>query len=181
MTIKSKLRAGFAFLFLLAFVCCGLSIYYLNRLSADAGVILKDNYESLQYMRIIGNTLDQNEHSLTKAETDANESNLVKEEHNITEQGEQQAADSLRSKYEQLKLQGNDAAKQASLRREMRAVMSTIIQLNMIAIEHKNVHAHATASRATILVALIGSFLFLVAFTFIVNFPGYIANPIREL
>ena len=181
MTIKSKLRAGFAFLFLLAFVCCGLSIYYLNRLSADAGVILKDNYESLQYMRIIGNTLDQNEHSLTKAQSDAIESNLVKEEHNITEQGEQQAADSLRSKYEQLKLQGNDAAKQASLRREMRAVMSTIIQLNMIAIEHKNVHAHATASRATILVALIGSFLFLVAFTFIVNFPGYIANPIREL
>lgn len=181
MTIKNKLRAGFAFLFLLAFVCCGLSIYYLNRLSADAGLILKDNYESLQYMRDIGNALDQNEQSLTRAQTDIIEKNLVKEEHNLTEPGEQQAADSLRSKYEQLKLQGHDASKQLSLRREMRAAMSTIVQLNMTAIEHKNAHADATSHRATILVALIGSFLFLVAFTFIVNFPGYIANPIKEL
>lgn len=181
MTIKSKLRAGFAFLFLLAFVCCGLSIYYLNRLSNDAGLILKDNYESLQYMRDIGNALDQNEQSLTRVQTDIIEKNLVKEEHNLTEPGEQQATDSLRSKYEQLKLQGNDAAKQASLRREMRAAMSAIVQVNMAAIEHKNFHANATSHRATVLVALIGSFLFLVAFTFIVNFPGYIANPIKEL
>ena len=28
---------------------------------------------------------------------------------------------------------------------------------------------------------MIGSFLFLVAFSFVVNFPGYIANPIKEL
>ena len=31
------------------------------------------------------------------------------------------------------------------------------------------------------LVAFAGSFLFLVAFSFVVNFPGYIANPIKEL
>ena len=51
MTIKNKLRAGFSFLFLLAFVCCGLSIYFLNRLSADAKNILKDNYKPVQYMQ----------------------------------------------------------------------------------------------------------------------------------
>lgn len=181
MTIKNKLRAGFGFLFLLAVACSGLSIYYLNRLSADAGIILKDNYESLQYVRNIGNALDQNEKALNKAGIDMIEANLRKQEHNVTEPGEQQLTDSLRFKYEQLKLSQTDATKQEGLRLQVRKLLFGIMQLNMTAIEHKNAKAKDTASSATILVALIGSFLFLVAFTFIVNYPGYIANPIREL
>ncbi len=181
MTIKNKLRAGFGFLFLLAFVCCGLSIYYLNRLSTDASVILKNNYESLSYVRNIGLALDQNESALSKSQISAIESNLVSQEHNVTEPGEQQLTDSLRSKYEQLKLLGDDAKKQIALRRQLRITLFGIMRLNMAAIEHKNAVANDTAARATILVAMIGSFLFLVAFSFIVNYPGYIANPIREL
>jgi PAS domain S-box-containing protein len=181
MTIKNKLRAGFGFLFLLAFVCCGLSIYYLNRLSTDASVILKNNYESLKYVRNIGLALDENETALRARQISAIETNLHSQEHNVTEPGEQELTDSLRSKYEQLKLLGNDAAKQFALRRQLRITLFGIMQLNMAAIEHKNAIANDTAGSATILVALIGSFLFLVAFSFIVNYPGYIANPIREL
>ncbi len=55
------------------------------------------------------------------------------------------------------------------------------MKLNMDAEDHKNAVAKATANSATILLALIGSFLFLVAFSFIITFPGYIANPIKEL
>jgi PAS domain S-box-containing protein len=51
----------------------------------------------------------------------------------------------------------------------------------MNAIERKNAIATTTANNATLLVAFVGSFLFLVAFSFVVNFPGYIANPIKEL
>ena len=151
MTIKNKLRAGFGFLFLLALICCGLSIYFLNRLSADASVILKDNYETLQYVKNIGNALDQNELSLNKEQISVIENNLVKQEHNITEPGEQQATDSLRSKYEQLKLLGNDASKQSILRRQVRKELFEIMQLNMSAIERKNAIAKGTASSATLL------------------------------
>jgi len=181
MTIKNKLRAGFGFLFLLAIVCSGLSIYYLNRLSAESSVILKDNYETILYMRNIGIALDENETELNKGQIQAIEINLVKQEHNITEPGEQQLTDSLRSKYEQLKLLGNDASRQTGLRLQIRKTLYGIMKLNMDAEDHKNAVAKATANSATILVALIGSFLFLVAFSFIINFPGYIANPIREL
>lgn len=181
MTIKNKLRAGFGFLFLLAFICCGLSIYYLNRLSTDAGVILKNNYESLKYMRNIGLALDEDEATLNQQQIAAIEANLLKQEHNVTEAGEQQLTDSLRSKYEQLKLLGSDPVKQSTLRRQLHQVLYGIMQLNMSGIEHKNTTANKTAKSATILVALIGSFLFLVAFSFIVNYPGYIANPIVEL
>lgn len=181
MTIKNKLRAGFGFLFLLAIVCSGLSIYYLNRLSADSSVILKDNYETIVYMRNIGLALDANGVALNKSQTAIIEENLVKQEHNITEPGEQQLTDSLRSKYEQLKLLPGAASEQSRLRLNMRKLLFDIMKLNMDAEDHKNAVAKATANSATILVALIGSFLFLVAFSFIVNFPGYIANPIREL
>jgi len=55
------------------------------------------------------------------------------------------------------------------------------MEVNMNAIEHKNAVAKGTANSATLLVALICSFLFLVSFSFVTNFPSYIANPIREL
>ncbi|HEY4198235.1 MAG TPA: ATP-binding protein [Mucilaginibacter sp.] len=181
MTIKNKLRAGFGFLFLLAFICCGLSIYFLNRLSADSGVILKNNYESLKYVKNIGNALDQNGASLKPPQIGEIEVNLVKQEHNITESGEQKLTDSLRSKYEQLKLLGDNPGKQTALRVQVRQLLFGIMQLNMLGIEHKNAVANKTASRATLIVAFIGSFLFLVAFSFVANFPSYIANPILEL
>ncbi|HWD86944.1 MAG TPA: ATP-binding protein [Mucilaginibacter sp.] len=181
MTIKNKLRAGFGFLFILAFVCCGLSIYYLNRLSAESSVILKDNYETLQYIRNIGLVMDEKDGVLNNHQVNIIEANLVKQEHNVTEPGEQELTDSLRSKYEQLKLLKGNSLQQNDLRLNIRRLLYGIMQLNMKAIEHKNSVAKSTSGNATLLVALIGSFLFLVAFSFIVNFPGYIANPIKEL
>jgi len=181
MTIKNKLRAGFGFLFLLALVCSALSIYYLNRLSADSSVILKDNHETIVYMRNIGVVIDENSGELNPTQINTIETNLVKQEHNITEPGEQLATDSLRSKYEQLKLLANNSVKQASLRAEMRRFIFRVMKLNMDAEEHKNAVAKATAANATLLVAIIASFLFIVAFTFIINFPGYVADPIKEL
>jgi PAS domain S-box-containing protein len=135
----------------------------------------------LQFVKNIGNALDQNESSLNVQQVGIIEKNLVGQEHNVTEPGEQQATDSLRSKYEQLKLQGNDIQKQNNLRLQIRKLLYNIMQVNMEAIQHKNATAKETASNATMIVALIGGFLFLIAFSFIINFPGYIANPIREL
>src|SRR5471030_538766 len=99
MTIKNKLRAGFSFLFLLALVCCGLSIYFLNRLSADARDILKDNYKSVQYSKNMGAAIDGSPGVLSSQQVGIIESNLVKQEHNITERGERQLTDSLRLKF----------------------------------------------------------------------------------
>src|SRR5437868_3303670 len=181
MTIKNKLRAGITFLFVLALLCCGLSIYYLTRLSGDAKNILKDNYKTVQYMKNIGVSVNAGKGNLNKDQISVIEDNLTKQEHNITEHGEQRLTDSLRSKYEQLKLQENNPEKITLLRTEIRQVLYSIMQLNMSAIERKNAVATTTADKASLLVAFVGSFLFLVAFSFVVNFPGYIANPIKEL
>jgi PAS domain S-box-containing protein len=181
MTIKNKLRAGFSFLFVLAFLSCGLSIYFLNRLSADAKDILKDNYKSVQYTKNMGSAIDESPGVLNSAQVKIIEDNLVKEEHNITERGEQQLTNSLRSDFEALKLLQNNSEKTVKLHSEIKKELYDIMQLNMGAVESKYATAIKTADNATLLVAFTATFLFLVAFSFVVNFPGYIANPIKEL
>ena len=181
MTIKNKLRAGFSFLFLLAILCCGLSIYYLNRLSSDAKNVLKDNYKSLQFSKNMGSAIDENPGVLNGRQIKIVEENLVNEENDITERGEKQLTSLLRSKFEMLKLLHTNSEKTTVLHGEIKRLLYCIMQVNMSAIERKDAVATLTANKATLLVAFAGSFLFLVAFSFVVNFPGYIANPIKEL
>jgi len=53
--------------------------------------------------------------------------------------------------------------------------------LNMEAIERKSSIADATADNAVLWISVIGTACFLIAFVLLVNLPGNIANPIREL
>jgi PAS domain S-box-containing protein len=181
MTIKNKLRTGIGFLFILALICCGLSVYFLNRLSADAGVILKDNYKTLQYAQKMLLAMDSNSGPLNRTQLQAIDVNLKLQQHNVTEPGEGKLTDSLSTVYEKLKLSDHNIALQNQLRVQARQLVYGIMQLNMNAIGHKNDVAKGTANRANILMAFCAVFLFTVAFTFAVNFPGYIANPLKEL
>lgn len=182
MSIKNKLRAGIGFLFLMALVSSGLADYYLTRLSTDSKVILKDNYRSLIYTKNIGQVLDEPGNAIPgKTKLQVIEDNIIKEEHNITEAGEGRLADSLLADFAQFKQNLNNPATTAVLKLKMKGILYNIMQLNMTAIERKNAVAGNTADRGVIIVSLIGSLCFLIAFSFAVNFPGYIANPVREL
>jgi two-component system sensor histidine kinase VicK len=181
MTIKNKLRTGIGFLFVLALICCGLSIYFLNRLSADAGVILKDNYKTLQYAQSVLTALDSHGGNFTPQQVKIIDQNMALQQRNVTEAGEQQLTDSASATYEKLKRTDNTEAVQNQLRSRLHQHLYGIMKLNMDAISRKNDIANATSKRGSLLVAFLGAFLFLVAFSFSVNFPGYIANPIKEL
>ncbi len=181
MTIKNKLRTGIGFLFVLALICCGLSVYFLNRLSADAGVILKDNYKTLQYTQKILDAIDSGDGRLSAKQVTVIDDNLKYQQHNVTEKGEQQLTDSLTEVYKAIKLYEGEAADQNTLRTHARRLLYGIMHLNMDAISHKNDVATDTASRANVLVAVSAFLLFTIAFTFAVNFPGYIADPLKEL
>ncbi|WP_184550580.1 HAMP domain-containing sensor histidine kinase [Mucilaginibacter sp. FT3.2] len=181
MTIKNKLRTGIGFLFVLALICCGLSVYFLNRLSADAGAILKDNYKTLQYTQDILNVIDANDKPLSAKQFAVIDANLIRQQHNVTEKGEQELTDSLTVIYNDIKLYKGEAAGESQLRSQARRLIYGIMHLNMDAISHKNDVAADTASRANVLVAVSAFLLFTIAFTFAVNFPGYIADPLKEL
>ncbi|WP_338875089.1 ATP-binding protein [Spirosoma sp. SC4-14] len=175
MTIKAKLSLGLAFMFVIILGLGGLGTYYLNELANDSQAILKDNYISLQYVS------DMQKALLDRvADSDALhrfEITLRKQEANVTEEGEQGITDALRRDFNRLATVPNDTM---ALRR-LEVNLLQLDDINRQAMFRKNGTAKQTATDALLLLAVVGTVCFLIAFSFVINFPSYIARPIREL
>jgi NtrC-family two-component system sensor histidine kinase KinB len=176
MSIKIKVAWGVIFLFLVIVVIGGLGLYYLEALSNDSENILTDNYETLEYTKSIVGNCDSLKIDSVKA-LKAIEANLMLQEANVTEKGERDLTHALRVAFEHLK---NTTLGDSNIVR-IRSICLAIQDLNMKAIIRKNEVTQRTASKASTYLIIIGSICTLAAFTFIINFPGYIANPIVQL
>lgn len=180
MKIKTKLRLGFGFLFVVVIFFGSISLYYMNKISVSSNIILKDNYESLKYAREIRSILDDNELPLSKAAAKKISMLLRLEENNITEKGEGQAVIALDSAFRQLIDPGADLSTQKQLLRAMHLQLSVIDDVNMQAIVRKNDAAQLSVENAATYLMFAASLCFIVLFSFSVNFPGFVANPLRE-
>jgi signal transduction histidine kinase len=181
MSIKNKLRAGITFLFLLGLLCSGMAAYYLQKLADDSKAILKDNYRSLSYVEDIASVLDASDKSPAQAIA-AIRVDLTAQQSNLTEKGEKPLTDLLQLQFNQYAaaLSANSANVPA-LSQKMRATVYAIMKLNRNAIEQKGEVAEHTANHALIIIALIGAGCFMIGFTFLINFPDYIAAPIKQM
>ncbi len=176
MKIKTKIALALVVLFGAIVSVIGLSIFYLKELSSDAENILKDNYESLEYTKRIIESCDSLSIDSTKSFAIIDKS-LRLQEKNVTEIGEQELTLQLRKTYEKIRNKGFNHNEIA----EMRKLCLDLQEVNMKAIIRKNGITLDTADRASTYLIIFGSIISLVAFTFIVNFPGYVANPIALL
>lgn len=175
MKIKFKLTLGLLFLFVVIILITTVSILYINRLANDSKAILKANYESLEFSGDMLEALDLYVASDTSWHAKFKNA-LERQEKNITETGELELTTTLRAQFQQLI---NDTS--VTRINSMRFFIYRIIDLNMNAIVGKNSAALKTAENAKMYIAIISSICLLISLSFIINFPGYIANPIREL
>lgn len=173
-SVKKRIRLGTLFLFLLTLLSCGVGIFHLVRLKNDATLILKNNYESLDYTYSLQQIMDTSGDGKTLPP--AFDSILKKQEQNITEPGEQEATRRVRAAFEKYKL---DTGKAGIA--EIRAALHTVLRLNMAAIETKNIKAGNTADTALTYISLLAAIIFLIGFTFSFNFPGVLTTPIGAL
>ncbi len=173
-TVKKRIRLGTLFLFLLTLLSCGVGIFHLVRLKNDATLILKNNYESLDYTYSLQQIMDTSGEGKTLPP--AFDSVLKKQEQNITEPGEQEATRRVRAAYEKYRLDTGKAGLT-----EIRAALHTVLRLNMSAIETKNIKAGNTANTALTYITLLAAIIFLIGFTFSFNFPGVLTTPISAL
>ena len=175
MKLKSKIRLALFFLFLII-LCFGVSgIFFTKKLSSDADKILKNNYETL----VFDNNMLKNIDALStdkNAEADFAD-NLAKQEKNITEPGEQDATNNLRKAFDGLKTKTNDSANLAQIRHSIEIING----LNQSAILRKSERAHSISEDATVWLTSVFVIIILIVFTFVVNFPGAVANPIQAL
>lgn len=174
-TIKLKLVYGLVFLFIVIISFGGLGIFSVKRLSNDAGMILKDNHISVEFCNHMLKALDALPDDT--AQLTVFENNLVLQEHNITEPGEDEATSELRSLFNQLK----HSPDTFSSFKKIRKAIFRVEDLNQAAIIHKNLIAADTATRATLWLTIIVTLLSLIAFTFVLNFPSVISRPVRIL
>lgn len=180
MKIKTKLRLGFGFLFVVILFFGGISLYYMNEISKRSKVILKDNYETLSYTSKMRSILDGNVLPLPAKAMATFDEQLQLEGKNVTEAGEGKAVDALKLAYnEMVKPSASLIERQQGLSK-VRWQLKTIDELNMNAIVRKNAAAQAAVERAAMYVIFAASLCFLILFSFIVNFPGFVANPLRE-
>lgn len=175
-TVKNKIWLGTVFLFLMLILTGAVCIYYLVRIKDDAKEIMQDNFESLRYCNTMQKQLDSTHInyalSLKKFETE-----LRRQEHNITEPGEREATTALRTYFENLRRE-DPAAYNV---KEIKQQLENLIQLNMKAIQKKKAEADETVERAFAYISGVATIVLLVAFTFLLNFPSVLTSPIEQL
>ena len=176
LTVRKKIWLGTTFLFLLLLLTGGAGIYYTATLKSESKEVLKDNYESLMYCYEMQQQLDSLDINAGQSLIQF-ESALKQQENNITEPGEDVATHTLRRLFEKLK--AGDSTKQNI--KEIQSDIQRVLYLNMNAIHIKNAKAEATAERALTIIICLATIVFLISFTFSVNFPSIVANPINQL
>ncbi len=175
MNIKLKLTLGVGLLFVMITLLTVLSVIHINKLSGDTKNILADNYLSIDYSRQMLNALNQGISS-SERQTEFRK-NLEKQQTNNTEIGEAELTQMVTSDIEALFQNPNDGILLSKLRHDILEIM----YVNMQAIQRKSEVAKLTAESATIMLSIVGTICFLLAFILLVNLPSNIANPIREL
>lgn len=180
MKIKTKLRLGFGFLFVVVIFFGAISLFYMNKISLSSKVILKDNYETLNYTSNMRAVLDEHPLPLSESAKKSFENYLELEGKNITEKGEGEAVAALRKAYESIKSPAVSLVEKQKAVTKLRATLRLIDKLNMDAIVGKNDAAQKAIEKAAMYVIFAASICFLILFSFIVNFPGFVANPLRE-
>ena len=176
LTVKKKIWLGTLFLFLLLLVTGGVGIYYMAKLKAEGQNVLTANYESLSYCHTMQQQLNTN-NATAQAPLKTFEDALAKQENNVTEPGEDKATALLRFHFNQLKV--GDTS-QLNLH-EIEEATQSILSLNMQAILKKSEIASKTADNALTIIIALGGIVFLIALTFLVNFPSVVTNPINRL
>jgi len=175
MRIKTKLRLGTGFLFIVILIFGVLSLVTINRLRTDARQILKNNFESLVYSNSMLEALDKLKYDT--AFTEKFQSNLLNQMANITEAGELKATSLVSNGFASLKKDPEND----SLKLVIRKGLQEINTINHQAILIKNNNAVVTAETVNTWLMIVFSIMTLITFTLAVNFPSVISRPITSL
>jgi NtrC-family two-component system sensor histidine kinase KinB len=171
---------GFGLLFLVVVFFGIVSVYYIEDISEYSKVTVKNNYETLTFTRDMRAVLDENDLPLSSTASGVFDNALKKQENNITEPGEKEATAGVRKAFSELSDPSLNIADKQKAERDARLQLKIIEGLNMKAIVAKNNYIHETVSKATLYLGGIVFVTFLILFVFIVNFPGFILNPLNE-
>ena len=202
MSIKTKISLALASLFTVIVGLVLVGTYYLNQLAADSREIIKDNYRTLSYVREMSSAL----HGIPAAYAPEGDTllvamaprlrqtrqrfqeNLGQQYANLTEVTERTITEELQDDFATIEqLTGDTIGTSVYFNRLLPLIntadqnLGSIYLLNEESIVRKNEVAQATARNVITYMAVIGVVCTVVGLAFLIGFPGYVANPLREL
>jgi NtrC-family two-component system sensor histidine kinase KinB len=180
MKIKNKLLLGFGLLSVVIMFFGVISIYYIEKISESSKITLKNNYETLTFTRDMRAVLDENDLPLSAQAAGAFDKALKKQENNITEPGERETTANVRKAFGLLIDATQSLSQKLQTERSIRLLLKKIDGLNMHAIVAKNNYIRSDITKTTLYLGGMGFITFLILFVFIVNFPGFILNPLNQ-
>jgi nitrogen fixation/metabolism regulation signal transduction histidine kinase len=170
--LKTKFTLGLVFLFAVTLVIGMLGIFRIYQLSRNARLMLQQNHNSLIFSNNMLLALEQH-----PVAWNALQENLLRQQHNVTEPGEDMATRKAAQLAGKLVLQPeNDSLKSA-----LRSSILQISSINQQAILRKNEASANTAATAILSLSLIIVLLIVLSVIFIVSFPRIVTYPIRLL
>lgn len=175
MKIKAKLTIGVGLLFMMILLLALISGRYIYQLKADTANILKANYNTLEYGRNMLLALEDVSADSTALVAFAR--NLRQQQQNVTEPGEKETTQRIADHFAELQKTSDKEPLKSFIRRDI----SELMRLNMEAIERKSELATSTSQHAIVVISIVGTLCFIIAFVLLVNLPSNIANPIRQL
>jgi hypothetical protein len=209
MSLRTKLTLGLGFLFLIIFGLAAYNSFNIQQLSREADRVLKDNYDTLVYCKNMLIALDDMRTAVSFQMLGTNKSpdytlqffqdsrsifekNLSAEKNNITEVHEKDFVAELEISYShylslcQQLYKGSGSALVffndfVPTYLSVRQKILEINNLNMQAIERKNLATHDDAHAMTLSMAAIGAFCVLLAFFYFWYFPFYVSNTLSYL
>ena len=207
--IRTKVLFGILFLFV-EFVLIGtLSIYYISTIKYSSEMTIKNNYRSVHYSENMIQAIDETNTAVNSMffnkqyRNDINslsvpfskfEENLNQEEANITEFGEKELVQSIKQTYLKYKyLVSEQKTTNISdkvnyyivnilpLANELKTRIFTVSTLNMQSILQKNENLNEMIRHIYKILSIVMTICFLITFSFMINFPNYIAGPIKKI
>lgn len=175
MNIRLKLTLGVGLLFFFIILLSLIGVLQINNLANDTRNILRANYNTLDYSRQMLTALDKlktDNYALMQFSV-----NLEKQKENVTEKGEQEVTDRLSDHFAMLQQNTRDSLLPDMIRKDINDIM----HLNMGAISRKSQVAEQTARDAVRWISATGTLCFVIALLILLNLPGNIADPVKEL
>lgn len=175
MRIKKKISLGIGLLFLLILLLAVVSVKQINSLATDSANIIKNNHQTLEYIKAIQcilNEMPLNENSFSDIDK-----LMEKQMYNITEEGEDKLTEFILQNFEVLKTNPNDSI----ILKKINLALIEIMSLNLNAIESKSSVANSNSIKSILWISILGSTCFLIALLLLIKLPGNISHPIEEL
>lgn len=174
--IKTKVSLGLTFLFIVVIILSTVSLFSIIHIGDETKTILKSDYESLEYAEKMKQSMDKYQMHDPIALPEFNE-NLKLLESKISEVGEKEVIAEIRTFEANLKTPDSSS----SVINDIRQDLYILSNINMHGIVRKTNDVQQLADKAVLYFSILVVICFLASLSFILNFPGYIANPVKKL